>query len=44
LSEAAWRGDRATVETHIKQLRSTILTAIDFFRQLDAAEAKGGVA
>jgi hypothetical protein len=44
LSEAAWRGDRATVETHIKQLRSTILTAIDFFRQLDAVEAKGGVA
>jgi hypothetical protein len=39
LAEAGWRGDRATVEVHLKQLRSCVLAAIDAFKALDAAEA-----
>jgi hypothetical protein len=44
LSEAAWRGDRTTVELHIRQWRSCLLAAIDAFKQLDVVAAKGGVA
>jgi hypothetical protein len=39
LAEAAWRGDRATVEMHIRQLRACVVTAINVFKQLDGAEA-----
>jgi hypothetical protein len=39
LSEAAWRGDRSTVEVHLRQLRACVVAAIDIFKQLDAAEA-----
>jgi hypothetical protein len=39
LSEAAWRGDRLTVEVHLRQLRACVLAAIDAFKGLDAAEA-----
>jgi hypothetical protein len=42
LSEAAWRGDRTTVELHIRQWRSCLLAAIDAFKQLDVVEARGG--
>jgi hypothetical protein len=44
LTEAAWRGDRSTVEVHLRQLRACIVAAIDVFKQLDGVEAKGGVA
>jgi hypothetical protein len=39
LAEAAWRGDRSTVEVHLRQLRACVLAAIDAFKALDAAEA-----
>jgi hypothetical protein len=39
LAEAAWRGDRATVEVHLRQLRACVLAAIDAFKALDADEA-----
>jgi hypothetical protein len=42
LAEAAWRGDRSTVEVHLRQLRSCVVTSIDIFKQLGAVEAKGG--
>lgn len=41
LSEAAWRGDQATVEVHLRQLRACVVTAIGVFKQLDGLEAKG---
>jgi hypothetical protein len=40
LSEAAWRGDRTTVELHIRQWRSCLLATIDAFKALDIAEAR----
>ena len=42
LAEAAWRGDRSTVEVHLRQLRACIVTSIGIFKQLDRIEAKGG--
>jgi hypothetical protein len=42
LAEAAWRGDRSTVEVHLRQLRHCIIAAIDFLKQLDGVEVKGG--
>ncbi len=42
LAEAAWRGDRSTVEVHLRQLRACILASIGIFKQLDGVEAKGG--
>ena len=42
LTEAAWRGDRPTVEVHLRQLRACVVTSIDIFKQLDVVEAKGG--
>jgi hypothetical protein len=42
LAEAAWRGDRSTVEIHLRQLRDCIVTSIGIFKQLDGVEAKGG--
>jgi hypothetical protein len=42
LTEAAWRGDRSTVEVHLRQLRACVLAGIDIFKQLDGVEAKGG--
>jgi hypothetical protein len=42
LTEAAWRGDRSTVEVHLRQLRACIVTGIGIFKQLDVVEAKGG--
>jgi hypothetical protein len=42
LAEAAWRGDRSTVEVHLRQLRACVVTSIGIFKQLDAVEAKGG--
>jgi hypothetical protein len=42
LTEAAWRGDRSTVEAHLRQLRACLVAAIHVFKQLDATEAKGG--
>jgi hypothetical protein len=41
LTEAAWRGDRSTVEVHLRQLRACILASIDIFKRLDGVEAKG---
>jgi hypothetical protein len=38
LTEAAWRGDRSTVEVHLRQLRACVVAAIDIFKQLDGAE------
>lgn len=35
LTEAAWRGDRSTVEIHLRQLRARVLACIDFFKRLD---------
>jgi hypothetical protein len=37
LTEAAWRGDRSTVEVHLRQLRSCVLASIDFFKRLDGS-------
>ena len=42
LTEAAWRGDRSTVEAHLRQLRACIVASIDIFRRLDGSETKGG--
>jgi hypothetical protein len=42
LTEAAWRGDRSTVEVHLRQLRACVVASIDIFKQLDDVEAKGG--
>jgi hypothetical protein len=42
LTEAAWRGDRSTVEFHLRQLRACIVAIIGSFKQLDGVEAKGG--
>jgi hypothetical protein len=42
LTEAAWRGDRSTVEVHLRQLRACIVAIIGIFKQLDGVEAKGG--
>jgi hypothetical protein len=44
LAEAAWRGDRSTVEIHLRQLRACVMATIDIFKQFDAVAAKGGVA
>jgi hypothetical protein len=41
-SEAAWRGDRSTVEVHLRQLRACVVTSIGIFKQLGAVEAKDG--
>jgi hypothetical protein len=38
LTEAAGRGDRATVEAHLRQLRACVVAAIDIFKQLDGTE------
>jgi hypothetical protein len=40
LTEAAWRGDRATVEVHLKQLRACIIAGIGIFKQLKGGEAR----
>jgi len=42
LAEAAWRGDRSTVEVHLRQLRACIVASIGIFKQLDGVDAKGG--
>jgi hypothetical protein len=39
LVEAAWRGDRSTVEVHLRQLRLCVLAGIDIFKRLDSPEA-----
>jgi hypothetical protein len=36
-SQAAWRGDRATLELHLKQTRLSLLTAIETFKALSAS-------
>jgi hypothetical protein len=41
LTEAAWRGDRSTVEVHLRQLRACVVASIDIFKQFDGVEAKG---
>jgi hypothetical protein len=35
--EATWRGDRETLELHIKQVRLSLLTAIETFKLLGDA-------
>jgi hypothetical protein len=40
LAEAAWRGDRATVEVHLKQLRACVVAGIGIFKQLEAAKGQ----
>jgi hypothetical protein len=42
--EAAWRGDRATLQLHIKQTRLTLLTAIETFKLLGEAAQDGRAA
>jgi hypothetical protein len=42
LAEAAWRGDRSTVEVHLRQLRACVVTSIGIFKQFDAVAANGG--
>jgi hypothetical protein len=42
MTEAAWRGDRSTVEVHLRQLRACTVALIGIFKQLDGVEAKGG--
>jgi hypothetical protein len=42
LAEAAWRGDRSTVEVHLRQLRACVVAAIDVFERLDVVAEKGG--
>jgi hypothetical protein len=32
LAEAAWRGDRSTVEVHLRQLRACVVTSIGIFK------------
>jgi hypothetical protein len=44
LTEAPWRGDRSTVEVHLRQLRACIVAIIGILKQLNGVEAKGGVA
>jgi hypothetical protein len=39
LVEAAWRGDRSTVEVHLRQLRLCVLAGNDIFKRLDSPEA-----
>jgi hypothetical protein len=41
LAEAAWRGDRPTVEVHLRQLRACVVASIDIFKRLDGIEPKG---
>lgn len=36
-AEAAWRGDRAMLELHLKQTRLSLLTAIETFKALGAS-------
>jgi hypothetical protein len=42
-SEAAWRDDRPTLQLHLKQLRLSLLTAIETFKLLGDAPEKGGL-
>jgi hypothetical protein len=42
LTEAAWRGDRSTVEAHLRQLRACVIASIGIFKELNGVEAKGG--
>jgi hypothetical protein len=42
LAEAAWRGDQATVEVHLRQLRDCVVAGIGIFKELGGVEAKGG--
>jgi hypothetical protein len=42
LTEAAWRGDRSTVEVHLRQLRACVSAGIDIFKQLDGPSGGGG--
>jgi hypothetical protein len=35
LSEASFRGDKLTVETHLRQLRACVVAAIGIFKQID---------
>jgi S-methylmethionine-dependent homocysteine/selenocysteine methylase len=44
LAEAAFRGDKLTVETHLRQIRSCLLAGVDNFKQFDVVQAKGGAA
>ena len=44
LAEVAWRGERSTVEVHLRQLRACVVAAIDMFKHFDAVATKGGVA
>jgi hypothetical protein len=37
-SEAAWRDDRQTLHVHLKQLRLSVLTGIETFKQLGSTE------
>jgi hypothetical protein len=37
-SEAAWRDDRPTLHVHLKQLRLSVLTGIETFKQLGSPE------
>jgi hypothetical protein len=41
LVEAAWRGDRLTVEVHLRQLRACVLALISIFKLLDGAQETG---
>jgi hypothetical protein len=41
LAEAAWRGDRLTVEVSLRQLRACVVASIGFFKQLDGLEERG---
>jgi hypothetical protein len=36
LTEAAWRGDRSTVEVHLRQLRARVVVSIGIFKQIDS--------
>jgi hypothetical protein len=39
LVEAAWRGDRSTVEVHLRQLRACVVVSIGIFKQIDGVGA-----
>jgi hypothetical protein len=39
-AEAAWRGDRTTVELHLVQLRLCVIAAIQTFKELGAEGAR----
>jgi hypothetical protein len=42
-SEAAWRGDRMTLEVHLRQLRLCVIAAIQTFKELgDCAGGNAG--